>query len=392
MSATLGRGISVLMICPQYRPIVGGFERAAERLSVALGARGHSVTVVTERRSVAWLAREFINGVTVRRLWCAYRPHFHIVTALASFALFLLTKGRRFDIWHVHQYGPHAALAIALGAILHRPVVLKLTNSAEQGLAQSVATGRFASVIAAQLKRAAAIVALTRETELEAKVFGIPAVRIHILGNGVDTSIFRPPDERGRSTGTLALRIGCDGIVIYVGRLSHEKNPDGLIQAWIKALPQLPAKWKLVLVGDGPMRGSLESMARKGCPDGSVLFAGQQDNIEEWMSLADIYVSSSRNEGLANTLLEAMASGLPVVATRVSGVTELVDESGAGLVAEIGDMDGLAIALVRLAHDQPLRKRMGEAGRKVIDPYYSIESVAERHENLYRRLLVEEIA
>ena len=379
----------ILMLSPQYCPIVGGYERAAERLSAALVARGHCVTVITERRNKAWPATETLDGVRVRRLWCTYRPRLHMLTALTSFTLFLLTQGCRFDVWHVHQYGLHAALTVALGRVLRRPVVLKLTSSAGQGLARATAASRFASLTAALHKRVTAVVALTRETASEAQAFGIPPERIHHLGNGVDTAKFRPHEERERSELKRRLGIGSHRVVIYVGRLSPEKNPDGLLQAWIKACPSLTADWKLVLVGDGPMRGALEAVVSAQALEDSILFAGQQRNIEQWMGSADIYVISSRNEGLSNTLLEAMASGLPVVATRVSGVTELVEEPGAGLVADIGDTDGLARALVRLASDRPLRERLGVAARRVIERRYSIETVAEKHEALYRRLLAE---
>lgn len=379
----------ILMLSPQYHPSVGGYERAAERLSAELAARGHCVTVIAERRDKAWPATETLDGVRVRRLWCAYRPRLHMLTALTSFALFLLTRGRRFDVWHVHQYGLHAALAVALGRVLRRPVVLKLTSSAGQGLARATAASRFASLTAALLKRVTAIVALSRETASEAQAFGIQPERIHLLGNGVDTVKFRPHDERERSELKRKLGIGPHRAVIYVGRLSPEKNPDGLLQAWMKARPSLTADWKLVLVGDGPMRGALEAVVRAQALEDSALIAGQERNIEQWMGSADVYVSSSHHEGLSNTLLEAMASGLPVVATQVSGVTELVKETGAGLVAEVGDMDELARALVRLASDRPLRERLGVAARRVIEQRYSIETVAEKHETLYRRLLAE---
>src|SRR4029434_9571185 len=111
--------IRVLMICPQFRPIVGGYERSAEHLSAALAEAGMRVAVIAERRDPAWPALESIDGYEVRRLSCSYRRHRHAVTSLLSFASFLLRHGREFDVWHVHQYGVHAALAVALGKVLH---------------------------------------------------------------------------------------------------------------------------------------------------------------------------------------------------------------------------------------------------------------------------------
>ena len=322
------------MISPQFRPIVGGYERAAERLSSALATRGHDVTVIAERRNNAWPANEEYDGVRVRRLWCVYKRRLHRLTGLASLALFLFTRGPRFDVWHVHQYGLHAALAIFLGKLLHRPVVSKITNSRGQGLSRVVTTGRFVCLSAALHKRVTAVVALTRETASEAEAFGIPQERIHTLGNGVDTATFCPRDERERIELRQSLGIGAHPVVISVGRLSSVKNPDGLLRAWKMALQSLPPDWMLVLVGDGPMREQLKSIVRENELADRVLLVGLRHNVEQWLGASDVYVISSHHEGLSNSLLEALASGLPTVATRVSGVTELVEEPGAGLITE----------------------------------------------------------
>ena len=383
------RKLCILMLSPQFRPIVGGYERAAERLSAELVRLGHEVTVIAERRDRSWPAREQQDSVMVRRLWCLYRPHFHHLTSLTVFALFLFTQGRRFDVWHIHQYGPHAVLAVVLGKLLHRPVVLKLTNSKDQGIQQVIAGMPLAASVRAWLLGIDAVVATTQETRAEAEMFGIQADRVYLVGNGVDTQIFYPRSHEERLGLRRQLCVDADGIVVFVGRLSKEKNPDGLLRAWQLALPSLTAGWKLVFVGDGPMRGELEALVDQERIRDTVLFTGMQTNVESWLGAADVYVLPSHNEGLANTLLEAMASGLPVVTTRVSGVPETVEEAGAGLVVDVGQEDQLADALTRLANDSSLRSQMGRAGRTVILKTYSINHVAALHERLYDKLLVE---
>lgn len=381
--------LCILMISPQFRPIVGGYERAAERLSVELVRLGHEVTVITERRDRSWPAREQHDGVMVRRLWCLYRPHFHQVTSLAAFSLFLFTQGRRFHVWHVHQYGLIAVLAVVLGKLLHRPMVLKLTSTKDHGIQQVIADMPLVGSVRAWLRGVNAVVATTQETRAEAEVFGIPADRVYVVGNGVDTQIFHPRSDNERLDLRRQLRVDADGIVVFVGRLSKEKNPDGLLRAWRLTSPNLPAGWKLVLVGDGPMRGELETLVDEEGVRDTVLFTGMQTNVESWLGAANIYVLASHREGLSNTLLEAMASGLPVVSTQVSGVRETVEEAGAGLVVDVGQMDQLADALTRLANDSSLRSQMGRAGRPAILKTYSIDHVAVLHERLYDKLLAE---
>lgn len=384
---TKGTLLNILMLSPQFRPIVGGYERAAERLSLALAAQGHTITIVTERRNQAWPAREEFSRVKIRRLWCRYRPHLHMLTSVASFAWFLLSQGRHFQVWHIHQYGHHAALAVVLGKLLRRPVVLKLTNTKDHGLLQTINKAPLAKVVKILLQRVDAVVALTRETQQEAVEFGIPVSRIRVLGNGVDINLYHPRNSDERTGLRCKCGIDATGLVIFVGRLAEEKNPDGLLQAWQIALKNLPYGWKLVLVGDGSMRAGLLSIIKTRRLESSVILVGQQDNVDDWFGAADIYLLASHNEGLSNALLEAMASGLPAVSTRVSGSTEILEETGAGFVVEVGKIEQLAAAIVRLIREPVLRRQMGQVARRVIENNYSIVSVALGHERLYRDLL-----
>ncbi|VUZ84773.1 Glycosyl transferase group 1 [Candidatus Methylomirabilis lanthanidiphila] len=375
------------MISPQFRPIVGGYERAAERLSAGLAALGHAVTVITERRDRAWPAQEERDGFRVRRLWCLYRPRLHMLTSMTAFAWFLVTQGRRFQIWHLHQYGLHAVLAVGLGKFLHRPVVLKLASTKDQGLERTASALPLARIAQALLRRVDAAVALTYEMKEEALRFGIPASRIHVVGNGVDTLAFRPHGEEERTHFKRQLGIDAKGMVVSVGRLSEEKNPDGLLRAWQIALSDLPTNWKLVLVGDGPMRAELEAFVNDHGLVASVILAGQQSRVEDWMKAADIFVLASHWEGLSNTMLEAMASGLPVISTRVSGCVDLLEKTGAGAVVETGDIATFAEMIVRLAKDPTLRYQMGYAGRPAVEREYSIKVIAAHHKQLYHNLL-----
>ncbi len=379
--------LSILMLSPQYHPNVGGYERAAERLSTELVKRKHHVTVIAERRDRAWAKDEVREGVLVRRLWCLYRPRLHVLTGLLSFALFLIFQGRRYDIWHVHTYGMHAGLAVGLGFLLRRPVVLKLTSSGQQGIAKALATTRFSRVVTALHRRVDAVVALTKETEQEARTFGFPPERIYVLGNGVDTDEFRPRDGKEREAIKQRLGLDAEHVVIFVGRLSPEKNLKGLLDAWSVASPILGADWQLVLVGEGPQRVSLEKQSTTLGLDAVVNFVGLQPNIAEWMAAAEVYMLTSDREGLSNTLLEAMSTGLPSIATRVSGVSELIELPEAGVTVATGDIGSFAAAIAKLGRDRLMRDRLGLNARSVIEDRYSIAAVAEGHELLYRNLL-----
>lgn len=379
--------MNVLMVSPQFRPLVGGYERAAERLYIGLASRGHKVMVLAERRFPSWPRLERDGAVEIRRWWCWYRPKLHIATSLIGLLWNLLRFGRRFDVWHIHQYGSHAALAIALGQVMRRATVLKLTSSSYGGIGEALRTGRLARVMTSLHRKASAIAAPSRETFEEARAFGYPEERVQLLRNGVDTDRLRPVSNVERRRRRAQLGIEDVPTVIAVGRLVVDKNLDGLLDAWAMASARFSEKWRLVVVGDGPGRPALvDQLTRLGLQD-RVRLVGHQSNIEDWLACADLFVQASHREGLSNTMLEAMASGLPVVITAVSGAQECVGETGAGTVVPVGDTDALAEALVVLANDPGAREKCGAAARRVIEEGFSIDRVVGDCEAMYRGLV-----
>jgi glycosyltransferase involved in cell wall biosynthesis len=376
--------MKILMISPQFRPLVGGYERAAERLSIALAQKGHQVTIIAERQKKEWPKSEKLQNVSILRWWCVYKPGWHIITSILGLAFLLLTKGRKFDVWHIHQYGILAALVAAFGKALHRPVVLKLTSSSYMGIETAIANNRISKVIKRLHLQCNAVVALTRETAKEAKLFGFPQERIHVLGNGVDLHDFRP-----RSIINQKKKLGLDKrlcFMISVGRLSEEKNIEMLLDAWAMSIPKINLEWMLLIVGFGPLDKYLENYANQLGIINRVMFVGKQTNVNEWLGAADVFIQSSNREGLSNTMLEAMATGLPVIATQVSGTIELVKETGAGIIVPIGDVKSMADAIINMTSSDKLRKENRSFSRKVIEEKYSISKVTFSHEKLYKSL------
>jgi len=376
--------MKILMISPQFRPLVGGYERAAERLSIALVQKGHQVTIISERQKIGWPKRESFHKVNIYRWWCVYKPGWHIITSLFGLAIFLFVKGRKFDVWHIHQYGMHAALVAAFGRALHRPVVLKLTSSSYMGIEASISKYHCPKILKWLHLQYDAVIALTQETENEAKLFGFPTERINVLGNGVDIQEFRPRFIRNQKK-----KLGLDErhiFMISVGRLSEEKNIEMLLNAWAMSVPKINNKWMLLIVGFGPLERYLENYSNQLGISGRVLFVGKQTNVNEWLGAADVFIQSSNREGLSNTMLEAMATGLPVIATQVSGTFELVQKTGSGIIVPIGDVKSLADAIIIMSGSEILRKQSRVYSRKVIREKYSIDNVTLSHEILYKSL------
>jgi glycosyltransferase involved in cell wall biosynthesis len=375
------------MYSPQFHPLEGGYERAARRVSAELAARGHAVEVVAERRSRALPARDRVDGVPVRRLRVAYRRGMHTATASAALFAWLAANLRRFDVLHAHMYGPVTAAALAAARLARKPAVLKLASTGPDGIA-SLLAGRSPAMGAARaLHRGVdACLAPSAAARDEAVAFGIPAERVHVLPNGVDTAALVPADDAARSAARQGLGIDPRAVLaLCVARMRPEKGIRTLLSAWEQAAPAFPDA-RLVYVGDGPERPGLEA-ALSGSPvRATVVLAGQADPAP-WYAAADLVVIPSDYEGLSNVLLEAMSAGLPVVSTRVSGAEDAFAAAGIGELAEPRDPASLAAALRRLLGDAERRRACGRAARGLAVERFSLSSVVDGLERIYAGVL-----
>jgi glycosyltransferase involved in cell wall biosynthesis len=367
--------------------MVGGYERAAERLSAELGRKGHDVTVVAEQRDRKWLADEQMATYAVHRVWCVYRPGWHIWTSLLSYALYIVRNAHRYDVLHVHQYGHLAALVIAMGSLLGKPVVLKLTSTGEQGIESALhSAGRWSRVLGWLHRQVSACVVPTESAFAEAVRFGIPANRIRQIPNGVDVDEFAPVTEGEKALIKAQLGLQRSLVAIYCGRLASVKNPDGLLESW-RIVARDVGNAELVLIGDGPLRPVLESSMHNSHQPDSVRLAGNQSSVLPWYQAADVYVLPSRLEGLSNSLLEAMSCGLPVVSARVSGSTDIFSHADVGCLVDVGDVVGFADALKTMLVEEKRRLSCSATARSYAKANYSIESVGASTIALYQLLL-----
>lgn len=372
------------MVSPQFRPIVGGYERAAERLSVGLAECGCRVDVVTERRDRAWPRSEAIGGVGVRRIPVLPKPGIHTLTSVLSLAWFLAARGRRYDVWHVHQYGVACSVAVFMGRLLRRPVVVKLTNTGDRGLAATV-RALFPSALHIALHRCVdGCLATSQRGAREASDFGIPANRIHAVPNMLDCDRFRPPSEAERASARSEFGVDDRVVLLFVGRLTAQKSPNVLVDAFASLVASNPEAL-LVVLGDGPLATSTRAHAAETLPPGAVRFEGNCEDPLSWYHAADLYVSSSSIEGLSNSLMEALGCGLPVVCTRVSGSEDLVEDAIGSLV-EPGDATALAAALTKWSRDADRREKSRNPARALAVARFSKESVVASVSRVYRGL------
>ena len=205
-----------------------------------------------------------------------------------------------------------------------------------------------------------------------------------VHGVGVDLSRYGEA-QASREEVRAALGLPSRGLVVTcVAEFTPTKNHAQLLAAWPKVARTVPTA-HLLLVGDGRLRGKLEEGAKRASLS-RVRFLGFRCDVPQILAGSDVFVLPSRREGLPRSVLEAMATGLPVVATDVRGNRDLVEDGVNGFLVQVGDVDGLAHALLRLLGDQDLRKRMGQAGREKAQAY-SLARVLEEMAAVYRRYL-----
>lgn len=214
---------------------------------------------------------------------------------------------------------------------------------------------------------------------------GIDINRITQIYNGVDTDVFRPavggrPAIDGCPFGSEHWLCGT------VGRMDAVKDQINLAHAFVLAVRANPAgraRMRLVLVGEGALRSECERILREGGCRDLTWFAGERHDVASIMRGLDCFVLPSRGEGISNTILEAMACALPVVATRVGGTSELIDNGITGMMVEASDSDALSRALGVYFEDPALAQRHGRAARQRIEHTFSLERMVDAYHQLY---------
>jgi glycosyltransferase involved in cell wall biosynthesis len=213
---------------------------------------------------------------------------------------------------------------------------------------------------------------------------GVPPSKLRFIPNGVDTQVFRPGPRNGYLHSQLKIPPDVP-LVGFVGRLSPEKGPSNFIKIASIAHNKI-RDCHFVLVGDGPIRQKIEEDIDSLGMEKFIHLVGLQSDMPAVYGSLDLVVSTSHSEAMPLAILEAMASGLPVIATNVGGVIDLIEEGQTGLLNSFDDFDGIARHIVLLMTDQSLRMRMGAGARKRIEKNFELNNIVSQTSELLKSL------
>jgi len=371
--------VRLLVSSYYYPPSIGGVERQSHLLARGLVERGHSVRVITARQP-GFKPREVLDGVEILRVSPGRGSRWQ---KMATYLVGMLAATLRWAAWaeviQVQQILYPAGFVSLISPVLRRPLVVRNAGSGEFGGVQLMRRMPAGNVVLRVIAHAATGVSLNAEMTAEMRTAGFR--HVVEIPNGVDV----PPPSTDAMRGAARDALGVTGrVVLYAGRLDREKGVDVLIEAW----PRVGIDdATLVIVGDGPERTALTHLAdRIGC-ESSVRFVGSTTQMLTFFAAADVFVLPSRSEGISNALLEAMASGLPVVATDVGGNRQVIECSNMGTLVPSEDPAVLAGALAAMLVNAEMRRRIGVAARNHVRARYSAERMVDAYEHLYLRML-----
>jgi glycosyltransferase involved in cell wall biosynthesis len=362
------------MHCVYYPPEVGGLESHVHYLCRALVERGHEVDVVTSHSVPGTATTELRDGVRVWRTWFPGRSTVGWAAHAAGSIRRSVSLAREADILHAQAFQSVPPLQVAR-AVYGTPLVTTLHTSHFLKLAKRAG---WKTLLGRLVEAGDYTVAASQEIADVAEGLGSGA-RVEALTNGVETSIFRPVEPALEAPPEGRLRI-------VVPRRLFEKNG---VEYFIRALPQLSAALDVeaVLVGDGPERERLERLAADLGVTDRIRFLGAQahDQMPAILSSADVAVFPSLMEATSIAALECMACELPVAASRVGGLPEIIDEE-VGTLFEPANPEDLAHKLTVLLRRDDLTALGGFARSRVVEQW-SNARLADRHIEIYEHLI-----
>lgn len=372
--------LSVLMVIRAFHPIIGGAEKQAQLLAESFIRSGIHVEVVTSRFTKQMKKFEIINEVPVNRINCPNIKYLGNIIFFIGLFVFLIRKRIEYDIYHVHQAQDHCLIVGLFLSIFNKRAILKITGSGDNFDINKLKKRKIAKILISYIYKYEKFIVFNKGVIGQLIDYKIPSSKIKVIPNGIEISELPIRD----------IKLDKSSInLITIGRLEKIKN----IEVIVRALPILMGKKhhinsvKLLIIGDGPEREYLKKITLQEGVIDNVIFEGYQNDPTSYLLTADIFILSSWSEGMSNTLLEAMASGIPIIASDIPSNKILISHLEHGLLFPPESADDLADRIIELTDDDVLSHSMAANARLKIETEYNIDYIVKRYTALYSEII-----
>jgi len=357
----------------------GGSGVVATELGLALAKRGFEIHFIAHR--LPFRLRTFESNVYFHEVSAASYPVFEQAPTNLALATKMVEVVENYDldVLHVHYAMPFAASAyLARQLLLPRQLGVVTTLHGTDVTVVGVEPAFF-RITQFSIQSSDRVTAVSHFLKQRAEAaFGITRP-IEVVYNFVDPQVFAPRRRSG-----VRLAPPQSRIVMHASNFRKVKNIPTVIEVFSEVRKRVPSK--LVMVGDGPEKASAEHQARELGLQRDVLFLGNQDMMEELLPLADVFLLPSSSESFGLVALEAMSAEVPVVASNVGGLPEVVKHGVTGYLHDPANHSGMVESVLRLLTDEPRRRAMGRRGRKVASERFSVDEMVDRYIRVYESL------
>jgi len=362
-------------------PTYGGSGVVATELGKALAARGHEIHFICY--AVPIKLNKFLDNIFFHEVELYQYPlfEFPIYTDALASRMIDVARFNKIDIIHVHYAIPHATSAVLAKMILGNKIkvitTLHGTDITLVGLEPS-----FTPVVRFSIESSDGVTAVSRYLrEVTISTYNISR-EIEVIPNFVDTELFKPVKNS-----SLRKKIAPKGekVLIHVSNFRKVKRVQDVVRVF--EIVRDKVHCKLVFVGDGPERGDVENLCRALNLYDDVIFLGKQEALNEILCSADIFILPSQMESFGLSALEAMSCGLPVIATNVGGLPEVVLHGETGYLTEVGNIKRMASYVIELLEDENKYREFSEKARERAEKYFDKNLIVPKYEQFYQKIL-----
>lgn len=387
----MATGLNICVISPSIPPDFGGGGKLVYDQVTFMASQGERCTIVTKTRGAK--GSQNLDIVRMPQLAVGEKQRGRIVDYVSLYPRFLrVLKRIKPDVVHVMSADAWTLLGVAAAKTLDIPVALETSLvGADDPL--TIRNSRFGSIKFEILSDIDALISVSPSLDECAEEAGIPEEKRHIIGNLVDVDLFQPADAAKKVK--LKKKLGLekfDRLLVYVGAIIERKRVLEVIKAYDELPDDVRKGTGLLLVGPVPdtdvdraYRKMLDEFVAAHDLGDDVVFAGSQDNVQDWMAASDLFVFASAQEGFGTVVIEAMAAGLPVVVRRIPKIsTFIISPDEDGYITD--SHDEFRAEIEELMRDDDKRARFGVTARRNAVERFSVAKIAQSYLNLFEQL------